>query len=47
MMVQLFHVQIGGIFEIFVNEFDLARILLSCHFDLDLQCDKPGTHDFA
>ena len=32
MLEPLFHVQIGGIFEIFVDEIDLARIALSCHF---------------
>ena len=42
-----FHVQIGGIFEIFVEEIDLARIALSCQFALDLRCDKEGTHDSA
>ena len=42
-----FHVQIGGIFVLFVNEFDLARIALSCHFALDLLCDKTGSHDPA
>ena len=40
-----FHVQIGGIFEIFVDEFDLARISFSCHFALELRCDKAVTHD--
>ena len=47
MMELLFHVQIGGIFDIFVDEIDLARIALSCHFALDLLCDKAGTHDSA
>ena len=41
----LFHVQIGGIFVLFVDEIDLARIALSCHFALDLLCDKTGSHD--
>ena len=43
----LFHVQIGGIFELLVEEIDLARIALSCHFALDLLCDKAETHDSA
>ena len=43
MMELLFHVQIGGIFEIFVEEIDLARVALSCHFAIDLLCDKAGT----
>ena len=30
----LFHVQIGGIFEPFVDETDLASIAMSCHFAL-------------
>ena len=47
MMELLFHVQIGGTFELFVDEIDLARISLSCHFALDLLCDKEGAHDYA
>ena len=43
----LFHVQIGGIFVLFVDEIDFARIALSCHFALDLLCDKTGSHDPA
>ena len=43
-MEQLFHVQVGGIFE---HDTDLARIALSCHFALDFLCDKAGTHDSA
>ena len=35
-----FHVQICGIFEPFVDEIELARIALSCHFALDLLCDR-------
>ena len=45
MMELLFLVEIGGIFELNVEEIDLARIALSCHFTLDLLCDKAGTHD--
>ena len=41
-MVLLFRVQIGGLFELFVDEIDLARIALSCHFALDFLCDKEG-----
>ena len=48
MMVELqFHVQIGGIFELLVEEVDLTRIALSCHFALDFLCDKAGTRDSA
>ena len=46
-MELLFHVQIGGIFMICMEEIDLARIALSCHFALDLLCDKAGTHNSA
>ena len=47
-MIELvFHVQNGGIFELFVGEIDLARITLSCLLALDLLCDKAGTHDSA
>ena len=46
-MELLFQVLIGGIFELFVDEIDLARIALSCQFALDLLCDKAGAHDSA
>ena len=42
MMELLFHVQIGGIFEILLEEVDMARIALTCHVALDLLCDKTG-----
>ena len=42
-----FHVQIGGIFELFVDEIDLDRIALSCHFAIDLLCYEEGAHDSA
>ena len=38
----LFHGQISGIFVPFVNETDLAKIALACHFALDLLFDKGG-----
>ena len=47
MMDLLFHVQTGGIFEIFKEEIDVVRIALSCHFALDLLRDKAGAHDSA
>ena len=47
MMELLFHVQIGGIFEIFVDEIDLARFAIPYHFALDLPCDMAGTRDSA
>ena len=46
-MELLFHVQIGGIFEIFVDEIDLARFAIPYHFALDLPCDMAGTRDSA
>ena len=42
----LFHQQISGAFEPFVDETDLAKIALSCHFALDVPCYK-GVHDSA
>ena len=42
MLELLFHVQVGGILEIYVEEIDLASIALSCHSALDLPRDKPG-----
>ena len=41
----LFHEQVSGIFEPFVDENDLAKVALSCHFALDLLCYKEGTYD--
>ena len=39
MMEPLFHAQFGGVFEMFVDEIDLARLALSCHFALNVLCD--------
>ena len=38
----LFHEQVSGTFEPLVDEMDLARIALSCHFVLDLLCYKDA-----
>ena len=46
-MELFFHVRIGGIFVLFVDEIDLARLALSCHFALDVLCDKEGAHGSA
>ena len=43
----VFHEQVSGIFESFVVEIDLAKIALSCHFALDLLCNKEGAYDSA
>ena len=45
-MELFFHVRIGDIFVLFVDEIDLARLALSCHFAVDVLCDKedaPGS----
>ena len=47
LMKLLFHVEISAAFEPFVDEIDLAKIALSCHFALDLLCFKEGVHDSA
>ena len=40
-MLGLFcHVQIGVFMEAYLDEVDMGRIALSCHFSLDLRCDK-------
>ena len=43
----LFHKQVSGIFKPFVDEIDLAKIALSCHFALDVLCYKEVGHDSA
>ena len=43
----LFHEQVSCVFEPFVDESDLAKIALSCHFALDLLCYKEGAYDSA
>ena len=48
MLDPLFHVQINDVFVSFNDDFDLARIALSCHFAFDQLCHKeldspPGT----
>ena len=40
----LFHVQVGAFLEEYVDEVDLVRIALSCHFALDVQCDKAEAY---
>ena len=47
MMEIRIHVEIGGIFESFVDEIDMARIALSCHFALDLLRYKAGIYESA
>ena len=44
---EICHVQIGGIFDRFVDVIELARIAFSCDFALDLLCSKEGAHDSA
>ena len=46
-MERLFHSQVISIFEMFVDEIDLARLALSCHFALDVLCDKESVHNSA
>ena len=47
MMEILIHLETGGIFESFVDEVDMARIALSCHFALDLLRYKAGIYESA
>ena len=47
LMELLFHVQVSGAFEPFVDEIGLAKIALSCHFALDVLCYKEGVRDSA
>ena len=46
-MELFFHVRIGGIFVLFVDEIDLVTLALSCHFALDVLCDKEIAHGSA
>ena len=39
----LFHGKISSS----IDELDLAKIALSCHFALDLRCYKEGAHNVA
>ena len=41
----LFHEHISSILLLSVDEFDLAKIALSCHFALDLLCHKESAHN--
>ena len=43
----LFLEQVSGIFASNLVDIDLARIALSCHFALDLLCDKEDAPDSA
>ena len=40
----LFHEHICSILLLFVDEFDLAKIVLSCQFALDLLCYKESAY---
>ena len=42
----VFHEQVSGAFEPFVDEIDLAKIAHCCHFAFDSLCYK-GVHDSA
>ena len=42
MMKLRLHVRIDCIFELFVEEINLARITLSCYFALDVLCAEEG-----
>ena len=39
-----FHPHIGIYMGVLVDEKELVRIALSCHFALDILCDKSETH---
>ena len=41
----LFHEHISSILLLSVDEFDLAKIALSCQFALDLLCSTEGVHN--
>ena len=41
----LFHEHISSILVLSVDEFDLAKIALSCQFALDLLCYDEGVHN--
>ena len=43
----LFLEQTSSVFVLSVEEIDLAKIALSCHFALDLLCYKEGAYDSA
>ena len=47
LMELIFHEQISGASEHFVDEIELVKIALSFHFALDLLCQKEGVHDSA
>ena len=40
----LFHVHVGAFMEAYFDEADLVIIAHSCHFALDVLCDKAEVH---
>ena len=44
MLELLFHVQVGAFMVAYFEGVDLVRIALSCHFALDVLCDKAEAH---
>ena len=47
MLNLIFHVHIKDIFVPFIEDIDLAKIALSCHFALDLPCHKRVAFSFS
>ena len=43
----LFLEQTSSVFVLYVEEVELAKIALCCHFALDLLCYKEGAYDSA
>ena len=43
----LFHEHISSILLLSVDDFDLAKMALSCHFALDFLCYKESAHNSA
>ena len=51
MLASLCHFEVGVVMEALLDDFDMGRIALACHFSLDVLCDKisslPVVNDHA
>ena len=43
MLESLCHSEVGVVMETLLDEVDMGRIALSCHFSLDVPCDKTSS----
>ena len=43
MLASVCHFEVGVVLQALLDEVDMGRIALSCHFSLDVLCDKTSS----